>query len=233
MTDKAVDPDSAALEAALRKIDFLAGLSEDVMRALTRRVTIYPLAAGAVLFNQGEASDDIYIVKSGAVAIARTDDDNILYQVGTIYAGDTVGEMAVLTGEPRSATAIALRDCELFCLSHAVFEELIASNAAATIAIARVLAKRLARIQPPRQARGRPKVYAFRAVTPMSDAQIARIIANLCQYILPETRICTVGQPWDGDWREYLQDIEIQARICFFAIMHRYARMECLLLPAG
>ncbi len=100
------------------------------------------LKAGEVLLRQGEGADFVYILKRGHMqALAHTDGSDII--LGEIEQQEFVGEMAYVTGEPRSADVVATTDCELIeipigHLSHLLFDKPTWSRA-----LMRTLAKRL------------------------------------------------------------------------------------------
>ncbi len=78
------------------------------------------LHGGETLFRAGETADAMYVVLSGRlrVGLERGGADRAIRELGP---GDIVGELALLTGEPRSATVRAIRDTELARLSRAAF----------------------------------------------------------------------------------------------------------------
>ncbi len=84
------------------------------------------LAAGRrELFDAGDPPDALYFVISGCLgAFARTPDGHTRL-VGRVAAGETVGEMAIISGKPRSATVIALRDTEIGRFSKQAFDALL------------------------------------------------------------------------------------------------------------
>ncbi|MFZ0660894.1 MAG: cyclic nucleotide-binding domain-containing protein, partial [Candidatus Binataceae bacterium] len=89
------------------------------------------LPGGWTLFEAGEAGDAMFIVLSGRlVVIANTAEDgaHVIAQIG---AGETVGEMAMLSGEVRSARVEALRDTELLRMPKRAFDQLIDSSPSA------------------------------------------------------------------------------------------------------
>lgn len=65
---------------------------------------------GTVIFKQGDKGDAAYLIESGAIGIFR-DVDGKRVPIATIGPGDLFGEMAVIDGSPRAATAYALADC--------------------------------------------------------------------------------------------------------------------------
>ncbi len=64
---------------------------------------------GNTLFLQGECGDYVYIIIHGAVEISRTVNDKKEH-IATISSGDILGEMAILSDEPRCASAVATED---------------------------------------------------------------------------------------------------------------------------
>jgi CRP-like cAMP-binding protein len=103
-----------------------------------------PLTAGAVLMREGEAGDALYVVVSGrlraSVANGGTPD-----VVGEIGPGEVVGEMALLSDEPRSATVQAVRDSHLLALSKPVFTALIRQRPGVLLELTRLIIGRLQR----------------------------------------------------------------------------------------
>ena len=83
----------------------------------------YAIAAGSELFAEGEPGNEMGIVVNGAIAIYKENK-----MIAEITAGRTYGEMSLFDNEPRSATALALDDCDLLVIDKAMFEKLAESN---------------------------------------------------------------------------------------------------------
>src|SRR5438445_6805674 len=84
-------------------------------------------AEGQVLFREGDPADSVFRVLSGAVDILRElDGDPIL--LGTIGAGQFIGEMGVVENRPRSATARAASEVEVEILTPTEFVDQIAGS---------------------------------------------------------------------------------------------------------
>jgi CRP-like cAMP-binding protein len=96
------------------------------------------IAAGQVIFRAGEPGDVMYVVKSGKVDIVYA--GVLLDTVGT---GGIIGEMALIGGEPRSATAIARADCVLTPIDEPRFEALVQQAPYFAVMVMRTLVKRL------------------------------------------------------------------------------------------
>ena len=109
------------------------------------------LPAGQDLFKQGDPPDALFILTAGAMAVLLESPDYDPYKpptwLGTVRAGETVGEMALLSGKVRNATVRALRDCEVLRFKRSDFETLMTSQAAAMLHIARVAFQRLEAIR--------------------------------------------------------------------------------------
>jgi CRP-like cAMP-binding protein len=80
------------------------------------------LKAGERLFSQGDTADDLYLVQTGSCSV-KVEQDGELHPVARLREGDVVGEIAVLTGEARSAHVDADCDMKLWSLSKKQFEE--------------------------------------------------------------------------------------------------------------
>ncbi len=103
------------------------------------------LAGGETLFRQGDGDDDVYVVVNGRVRAIVDDPDagtRVLEESGR---GSAIGELALLTGEPRAATIVAVRDSDLARLPKAAFDELLDRRPLAMMQLARAAAVRLRR----------------------------------------------------------------------------------------
>jgi predicted acylesterase/phospholipase RssA/CRP-like cAMP-binding protein len=101
-----------------------------------------PFKRGEEIFRQGEAGDSLYVITGGLTHILRESGA----QTSTLFAlgrGAIVGEMAILTGEPRSASAIAARDSEVCRFTREAFERLSRKYPAVMVQIAVQMVNRL------------------------------------------------------------------------------------------
>lgn len=86
------------------------------------------LPSGEVLFHEGEPGDVVYFVLAGALRVFTRPDDGSVITIGEVGRGESVGEMALLSGEPRSASVAAILDTELLRLSAGEFDRLLAEQ---------------------------------------------------------------------------------------------------------
>jgi CRP/FNR family transcriptional regulator, cyclic AMP receptor protein len=96
--------------------------------------------AGDVVFAEGEPGDCLYVVKSGAVSLQQGERE--LEEVGP---GAIFGEMALIDLGPRSASAIAVTDCELVSIEKRRFWFLVQETPYFAETVMRVMAERLRR----------------------------------------------------------------------------------------
>lgn len=137
----------------LRRVQLVGVLTElfgdlgpAAIRDLEAELDWISVASGARLFAEGDSGDDVYIVVKGRLRVVTTDTDGrdrVLEEVGR---GAAVGELALLTGEPRAATVLAVRDSDLLRLSKAAFDRLADVHPRAMLQIARAAAMRLRQV---------------------------------------------------------------------------------------
>ncbi len=98
--------------------------------------------AGEVLFNAGEKGTEMFVVRSGAVRII-VESRGVEKTLAVLGAGEFVGEMSILTDQPRSANAVVDEDAELLVVGVRVLEEMIVHNTEIALRLIRKLARRL------------------------------------------------------------------------------------------
>jgi NTE family protein len=143
--DFAEDALSARSDLALRlsRLSVLADLDREAIEAIAAEVEWLSLPGGATLFEAEEPADAMYFVLSGCLGAFAADRPQRGRLLGRIIAGETVGEIGLITGRPRSARVIALRDSELVRLSDAAFQRVFLVRPQAMLRLARLTAQRL------------------------------------------------------------------------------------------
>lgn len=136
-------PDHAYLSKFLSSIDLLASVDQKTLEAIAPKVKWVFLPGGEKLMSQGDIGKSMYMVVNGRLRFIVQSEAGEQVAEGEFTRGDIIGEMAVLTGEKRSATVYSLRACELVRLSGATFEILLKSNPEAMFKITKTIAKRL------------------------------------------------------------------------------------------
>ena len=101
---------------SLTDIELFAFLDEEERAILAEMVDAESPAAGTLLFRAGEPGDAMYVVKSGAVELSVVDNVGQKIVLSVVTPGDVFGELSLLDGGARTATAVVVEDCELIVL---------------------------------------------------------------------------------------------------------------------
>jgi NTE family protein len=120
-----------------------AGLPAEARADFMAALEPISIAGGRELFVQGEPADALYVLAAGSLGISATDAAGRWRPLARISPPDTVGEMALISDAPRSATTVALRDSILLRLSRDGFDRLLERWPRAMVYFARLLAERL------------------------------------------------------------------------------------------
>ena len=131
---------------ALSRVSLFAELDRPTLERLASHVRARRFRRGEVLFHQGDPGDALFIVASGAVKIVLPSEDGDEAILTTIRSGEFFGELALLDGAARSATAVALEATESFVLPRASFRELIDTDLGARDRLLAALAGELRRL---------------------------------------------------------------------------------------
>ncbi|MEX0851759.1 MAG: Crp/Fnr family transcriptional regulator [Bauldia sp.] len=129
--------------AALERTVLFNGLDVDEIRRLSGIARHSALAPSAVLFDQGDESDGLYVVISGIVRIYLVSQDGREATINLAEAGEVIGEMALLDGLPRSASAAALTEAALIFIPRDAFLDLLDGSAKLARQIILTLCERL------------------------------------------------------------------------------------------
>lgn len=125
----------------LRRVELFSNLPDVELEKLARLVQERRYREDQMLFQQGDPGDALYIVTDGRVKvfIREGNRETVLSFFGE---GDVLGEMALLTGEPRSASAVATSESKLLTLSKESFAAHLTTNMDVMGEMLRVMAVR-------------------------------------------------------------------------------------------
>ncbi len=118
--ERAAQDQEAQRMKALRCVDFFTPMGEEALGRLaaTSRTGLY--AEGEVVIRQGAPGDELFVIQRGEVAVTLDRGGSPL-EVARLQPGSFFGEMSLLTGEPRTATVRASKECELLVVDKAGF----------------------------------------------------------------------------------------------------------------
>jgi len=130
--------------AALKEVPLFSGLSRLELAKLLPELEEHRYEPGEVLFQRGDDGDALFVVKSGRIEVHTVGaDGEETVRLAVLGPGDSIGEFALLTGEPRNATARALEPVEVWRLAKDRFDYLVANNPQVALYLTRLLVYRL------------------------------------------------------------------------------------------
>lgn len=130
--------------SALRHAAVFSGLEESAIAELSELGREVHFPAGTPLMRQGEPAHELYVLVSGRVSVERVHTKLVLpLQLAVLGAGDVVGEMGVLDGEPRSATVTAIEPTTALALGAPALAIVMLKSAEVAIQLLRVVSRRL------------------------------------------------------------------------------------------
>ena len=127
----------------MASLSWFDSLDPPLREWLRSKMEALTLESGQQLFSAGEPSDCLYLVTRGALGAFPPGDDTLL--IGQVVAGETVGELGLVTRRPRTATVRALRDSALLRLTPEGFDALCRTHPEAVLELARVVLDRAQR----------------------------------------------------------------------------------------
>lgn len=126
---------------ALAGVELFASLTEPERKALAGEVRPGFYAHGETLFRQGEPADSLYVLSRGRLVVLD-ERDGARRQLATLDAPAYVGEMGLLTGQPRAATVVADGEAECLRLDKAGFDAILRNRPDVVEELSQVLARR-------------------------------------------------------------------------------------------
>jgi NTE family protein len=182
--------DEEQLSLAVEDCGDLAGVDTATLQALSAAGIRFSLPAGAMLFESGANPDGVYLLASGRLGVKIAGKDDLTAEIAQ---GELVGESGWLLGQQRSATVVALRDCELLLFPNYELERIAAQSTSLALALARLCARRLRRSN--RQEPRNKRAHVFALVPNRIDVDVAEVATGLVD------ELCQLGRTelvWDA-----------------------------------
>ena len=127
----------------LTKVPLFSYLRTDQLSRLAPLLEPVAWPKGVRVFDMGEIGLELYIIIDGRVGISVDPDPSRQVFISELKAGDSLGEMALIDNEPRSATAHVLEDTQALALDNEKFLGLLLSYPELGIGMLRALSQRL------------------------------------------------------------------------------------------
>jgi CRP-like cAMP-binding protein len=131
---------------SLRRCALFAHVRDEVLHDLGRQMRRRKFRRNEVIFHQGDPGESLHVVASGAVKIVLPSAEGEEAIIATLDDGDFFGELALLDGAPRSATAVALEPSETLSLPRTTFRDMLDRDPGLRDALLEGLAHELRRL---------------------------------------------------------------------------------------
>ena len=119
------------IRTLVRRVPLLRSAGDKEFERMLGAASTKTFEVGTTIFEQGQPSDDLYVISSGFVKISRREENDETRVLSYMVEGDCFGELGVLGEQPRSATATAMSRVEALVLKGNVFRDIVRSNPAA------------------------------------------------------------------------------------------------------
>lgn len=172
----------------------LGDLSESLLQQLLPRLEWIEVGGGEVLFQQGSTDDSLYVLVGGRLRALATDSAGHRTTLGEIARGEAVGEMAFFTGDPRTATVVAVRDSLLVRVGRDLFGEMLAQDPTVSLNLTRLVIQRLKRGARAASAAATPVVFGIAAITGKVDAR--GFAHDLLRELQPQGSTIVIDAAW-------------------------------------
>ena len=127
----------------LSAVDVFSPLSTDELRQLAKATAGHVFAPGETLIRAGDEGSSMFVVHNGRVAV-QVSDPGGPRTVAELTEGNFFGEMALFTGEPRTANVVAIEETEVLEIGHAAMKHLFQTNPSLAESISWTIAERQA-----------------------------------------------------------------------------------------
>jgi CRP-like cAMP-binding protein len=125
----------------LKRVPLFAGLESNALEAIGQIAEERDVPAGTALTHEGRHEGYFFVIVSGTVRIELGGKT-----INTLQDGDFLGEIALLDGGPRTATAIAESPCQLLVMTYQRFQQLLDTAPEVRIAILEEVGRRFRRL---------------------------------------------------------------------------------------
>jgi CRP/FNR family cyclic AMP-dependent transcriptional regulator len=132
--------------AAMARSPLFHGIEPDELTRIALSMHRRRYRRDEVIFHEGDPGDSLHVVVEGRVKITRESAEGGEAIVVVLQAGDTFGELCLLDGAPRSATAIAMEPTETMTMSRTTFVELVEGGSPFRTQLLTGIARRIRRL---------------------------------------------------------------------------------------
>lgn len=135
------DGDGGAIAERLSAVDIFAPLSEDEITLLAQAAVSHVFAPSETVIRAGDPGSSMFVVHKGRVRV-QVSENGRARTVATLSEGDFFGEMALFTGEPRTANVLALEETEVLEIGHTAMKRVFDTNPDLVESLSFIMAER-------------------------------------------------------------------------------------------
>lgn len=135
------DRDGGAIVERLSAVDIFAPLSVEETSMLAQAAVRHVFAPGELVIRAGDPGASMFVVHNGRVRV-QVSENGRSRTVATLTEGDFFGEMALFTGEPRTANVVALEETEVLEIGHAAMKKVFDTNPDLVESLSFIMAER-------------------------------------------------------------------------------------------
>ncbi len=132
-----------AMNVALQQVPWFAGLSAETITQLAQGARKRTFRRGEIVFHKGDPGQSLFLIVHGQVRIVLPSPAGEEVILGVLDAGDCFGEMALIDGQPRSATVVAIEPTETLMVRREDFMQIVMAQPRIAIDLLQLLARRL------------------------------------------------------------------------------------------
>ncbi|HJT66349.1 MAG TPA: mechanosensitive ion channel family protein [Pyrinomonadaceae bacterium] len=138
---RAAHPDGGAIVERLSAVDIFAPLSVEETGMLAQAAVRHVFAPGEMVIRAGDPGSSMFVVHNGRVRV-QVNENGRPRAVATLNEGDFFGEMALFTGEPRTANVVAIEETEVLEIGHAAMKRVFDTNPDLVESLSFIIAER-------------------------------------------------------------------------------------------
>jgi len=138
---KTSEADGGAIVERLAAVDIFAPLSTEETAMLAKAATSHIFAPGEMVIRAGDPGSSMFVVHNGRVNV-QVSENGRARTVATLSDGAFFGEMALFTGEPRTANIVAIEETEVLEIGHAAMKQVFDTNPDLVESLSHIIAER-------------------------------------------------------------------------------------------
>ncbi|MEP6818427.1 MAG: mechanosensitive ion channel family protein [bacterium] len=138
---KTSDSDGGAIVERLAAVDIFAPLTAEETAMLAQAATSHVFAPGETVIRAGDPGSSMFVVHNGRVSV-QVSESGRARTVATLSEGAFFGEMALFTGEPRTANILAIEETEVLEIGHDAMKQVFETNPDLVESLSHIIAER-------------------------------------------------------------------------------------------